>query len=531
MNPEIFIQNVKAQAAKSLLSPTNDYTVILLGLLRSEGVDCTPPHGIAFNTRTGEITTQNTPDKLDVFRRVIEQLNRADRVCKLPLGNNPLRKNVLIEARLYQMPSADLDNFVSDLQYYHNHLYGDDWWSATPEKFRQLVSKLEASGLRLIQRPRILTGSGITTEFFVGNETNSVEFDCKPIVADGFIDLTVRGTVVSGAGSTAFTNYFNTKASAEDHGGIVVRVENYGGDAGNNLAVAIGLEIVTNSPTHFQERQQVTIPDKAVTSSDLVSDAKVLYEMGKLDDAETNLNAALAVNPDNTAAQYYLAQVRAAKAGQRAGILPTPPGRKEIVAKFNRIHFDQVIYDELPLSEVIRQLSEQTKLRDPEKKGINFLINPNPDTAEATAAGLPEAPAPTTGAGAEETPVDQVVIKLNLTDVRMADLLDAIVKGADKPIKYSIEDYGVVFSFKEQQSPPLFVRTFNVDTNFFLANLRQHTQFTGTDAQDVVKALKQLISNAGVDLQPTNKAVFYNDRRGLIIVRATTKDLDAVEHR
>jgi len=529
VNPEIFIQNVKAQAAKSLLSPTNDYTVILLDLLRSEGVDCTPPHGIAFNTRTGEITTQNTPDKLDVFRRVIEQLNRADGVCKLPLGNNPLRKNVLIEARLYQMPSADLDNFVSDLQYYHNHLYGDDWWSATPEKFRQLVSKLEASGLRLIQRPRILTGSGITTEFFVGNETNSVEFDCKPIVADGFIDLTVRGTVVSGAGSIAFTNYFNTKASAEDHGGIVVRVGNYGGNPGNSLAVAIGLEIATNSPTHFQERLQVTIPDKAVTASDLVSDAKVLHEMGKLDDAETNLNAALAVNPDNTAAQYYLAQVRAAKAGQRAGILPTPPGRKEIVAKLNRIHFDQVIYDELPLSEVIRQLSEQTKLRDPEKKGIAFLINPNPDTSEATAAGLPEAPAPTTGAGAEETPVDQVVIKLNLTDVRMADLLDAIVVAANHPIKCSIKDYGVVFSLKEQSSSDLVTRTFKIDPNTFFANLRRQIQFTGTNVQGEVKAMRKLFSDAGVDLQPTNKAVFYNDHLGLIFVRATAGDLDAIE--
>ena len=93
VNPEIFIQNVKAQATQSLLSPTNDYTVILLDLLRSEGVDCTPPNGIAFNTRTGEITAQNTPDKLEIFRQVIEQLNRADGHCELPLGNNPLRKN------------------------------------------------------------------------------------------------------------------------------------------------------------------------------------------------------------------------------------------------------------------------------------------------------------------------------------------------------------------------------------------------------------------------------------------------------
>ena len=106
------------------------------------------------------------------------------------------------------------------------------------------------------QRPRIQTGSGITAEFFIGNGTNSVEFDCKPYVADGFIDLTLRGAVAGVAStSAAFTNYFSPRASAENHGGIVVRVKNYGGDAGNNLVAAIGVEIVTNT-VHFQTRLQ-----------------------------------------------------------------------------------------------------------------------------------------------------------------------------------------------------------------------------------------------------------------------------------
>jgi beta-lactamase regulating signal transducer with metallopeptidase domain/Flp pilus assembly secretin CpaC len=265
VNPEIFIQNVKAQAAKSLLSPTNDYTVILLDLVRSEGVDCTPPNGIAFNTRSGEITTQNTPDKLDVFRRVIEQLNRADGQCRLPLGNNPLRKQVLIEARVYQMPDTDFEQYVSGLQFYHGSRYGSDWWSASPEKFKQLIAELESSGLHLIQRPRIQTGSGITTEFFVGNKTNSLEFDCKPYVGDGFVDLALQGTVVGVTpASTAFTNFFRAKASAENRGGVVVRVKNYGGEAGNNLVAVISLETVTNT-VHFQERLQAIIsrPDGA----------------------------------------------------------------------------------------------------------------------------------------------------------------------------------------------------------------------------------------------------------------------------
>jgi beta-lactamase regulating signal transducer with metallopeptidase domain len=269
VNPEVFIQNVKAQAANCLLSPTNDYTVILLDLLRTEGVDCTPPNGIAFNTRTGEITTQNTPDKLDIFRQVIEQLNRTDGPCVLPLSNNPLRKRiVVIEARIYQMPSADLVGFVSGLRFYHGSSAGDDWWSASPEQFSQLVGKLEASGLQLIQRPRIQTASGLTAEMFIGSKTNNVEFDCKPYVANGFVDLALHGTVVGVApAGAAFTNYFSTKASAEDRGGIVVRVNNYGGDAGNNLVAAIGVEIVTN-PAPFRERLRVTIGSPNSTNAD-----------------------------------------------------------------------------------------------------------------------------------------------------------------------------------------------------------------------------------------------------------------------
>ncbi len=65
-------------------------------------------------------------------------------------------------------------------------------------------------------------------------------------------------------------------------------------------------------------------------------------------------------------------------------LIYTGSGRQAIISKLDRIRLDTVIYDGLPLSEVIRDLSEQTKLCDPDKKGINFLINPNGDTSIAT---------------------------------------------------------------------------------------------------------------------------------------------------
>ena len=38
---------------------------------------------------------------------------------------------------------------------------------------------------------------------------------------------------------------------------------------------------------------------------------------------------------------------------------------------------DTVLYQKLGLGEVVRSLSEEARKRDPEKKGINFMIDPN----------------------------------------------------------------------------------------------------------------------------------------------------------
>ena len=130
VDPDTFIRNVKAHADWTIPTGTNDYTEILLDTLRSEGVNCNPPHGIAFNTKTGEMTMQNTPEQLEVFRRVIEQLNRADGKAELPLRDSPIhRQSILIEARFFWMPPADFENLTRDLHAYNGQSGGAPWWS------------------------------------------------------------------------------------------------------------------------------------------------------------------------------------------------------------------------------------------------------------------------------------------------------------------------------------------------------------------------------------------------------------------
>ena len=270
----------------------------------------------------------------------------------------------------------------------------------------------------------------------------------------------------------------------------------------------------------------------------LVQDGKLLYEMGKLDDAENKLNQALVLDPDSPAAYYYLNLIQQAKFAREAAmhqvdtqkrmsqvekhwILPketghisessanvrefnsyatntlvyTGPGRQSIIAKLNRIRLESVSYDGQPLSEVLRDLSRLAKDRDPERKGINFLVNPNPDqSGQAVAApagggvpgafGAPGAPAidpatglpaatPAAGAGnGEAVDVGAFIVKIpNLTDVRLADVLDAIILVADHPIKYSVQDFAVVFSAKGAETPQLLSRVFKVDPNTFYSGL------------------------------------------------------------
>jgi type II secretory pathway component GspD/PulD (secretin) len=80
----------------------------------------------------------------------------------------------------------------------------------------------------------------------------------------------------------------------------------------------------------------------------------------------------------------------------------------------------------------------------------------------------------TVAAGPEPVDLNTVIIKINppLTDIRLADALEAICQVADHPIKYSIEDYAIVFSAKGAETPMLYSRHFRVDPNTFEQGLQ-----------------------------------------------------------
>jgi len=116
--------------------------------------------------------------------------------------------------------------------------------------------------------------------------------------------------------------------------------------------------------------------------------------------------------------------------------------RQKIIEKLDQIRLATVgPFDQTSLVEVVRQLNEAARKRDPERKGVNISIATNSFSARSI-------------------DLDSVRIKMSLVDVQLADVLDAVVLVADEPVKYSIVESGVVFSARDEKDVTFHARTF-----------------------------------------------------------------------
>jgi tetratricopeptide (TPR) repeat protein len=341
-----------------------------------------------------------------------------------------------------------------------------------------------------------------------------------------------RQTTVAGFSETYLTLARRSYASAdyEEASRQVARVLRVAPRNADAQALKVKVDAALKELEGLRPSKEIValLPEAEKQKTDagtLVQDGKLLYEMGKLDQAEAKLREAAKVDPNNRAAGYYLTLVQESRYAQdavkrelmargkmveveeawnppvareklpsanpfaRTNTVNTGPGRRLIFSKLEKIRLDKVEFPNLPLSEVVNYLDEETRLRDPDRRGINFIIAPNIDGGVAPSAtggfgpgGFPGGPGgvdPFTGQPQfgtqqpEQFELSEVLIKLEpaLRDVRLADVLDAIVKVAERQIKYSVEEYAIVFSKKTIEAEQLFTRTFRVNPNTFVQGL------------------------------------------------------------
>ena len=253
--------------------------------------------------------------------------------------------------------------------------------------------------------------------------------------------------------------------------------------------------------------------EAAVKLSTQVQDAKVLIEAGRLGEAEVKLNGVIKADPNNQGAYYFLNQIREQRHNAdlmkregwarekfsevtrewmdpntrealpqpnpyaRTNFVKTSRARQLIYSKLSKIMVSEIKFDAKELSEVIKDLSTEAQKRDPDRAGINILLAPNldlpaPPPPQLDQNGQPiPAPAAAADAGGAVLGSVNVNIPSPLRNVTLAELLDAVVKVADRPIKYSVEDYAVVFTFRSRETEALHTRTFRVDPNTFRQGL------------------------------------------------------------
>jgi type II secretory pathway component GspD/PulD (secretin) len=208
------------------------------------------------------------------------------------------------------------------------------------------------------------------------------------------------------------------------------------------------------------------------------------------------------------------------------------------------------------LSDVVKYLREESVKRDPDKRGVNFIIYTHVDYM-APFSGVtidPNTGLPMVSAPVEQVDLHRATVRVPaLENVRLIDLIDAISKSCDQPTEYSVEEYAVVFSRKTEDAAQLFTRTFKVDPNTFLQGLDSLVAVPGPNESlikfndalpstgkaansstnaplDIQQKIRRFFEAAGVSFSlPSRNQLYFNDRSGLLMVRAALPELDIIE--
>jgi hypothetical protein len=215
--------------------------------------------------------------------------------------------------------------------------------------------------------------------------------------------------------------------------------------------------------------------------------------------------------------------------------------RDEIDQKLRRIRLETVDFNSVPLTEALRRLSAQAAACDPEKTGVKLMVDPRSSKNEAQLA----------------QDIGAIPIQLNLADVSLADVLDAFELVAHHPIEYSVENSGVVFRAKKDANIPSDFAVFKIDAATLSRMLKLWDDMLGPEllgqragnsgkastpagpdepealnlhsqaAKEFHAGLRRMFQVLGINLKPP-QAMSYNDRMGLLYVKASRRDLATI---
>lgn len=216
-------------------------------------------------------------------------------------------------------------------------------------------------------------------------------------------------------------------------------------------------------------------------------------------------------------------------------------GRQRIVEILESTRIPEVRFDRLPLEVAVRELKALAEAHAAGGKGVNFYMNPYLDSQPP---GVPvvdpntglEIVAPTS----EPVPLSDVIVRIDppLRDVRLVDVLRAMVASASVPIDYVIEEYAVVLCHNRPKRATLVTRVYRVDAEKVRLGLEQTDPVLvalgpadsggGVSSTNAQETLRTFLVGLGIRLSPPS-AVYFNDTRGLLMVRLPVEEMEIVE--
>jgi hypothetical protein len=142
-----------------------------------------------------------------------------------------------------------------------------------------------------------------------------------------------------------------------------------------------------------------------------------------------------------------------------------------IARKLNEILISEIDYNSLTLDEAIADLLDISRRRDPTGEGVNIVFSQNAAEllpnhrahplrsgspvpvldAMGNPISIPRQLAPGAPAPGMDLNTVLVNIRLPLFNLKLRQVLDAVVRTADQPINYTVTDYGIVFSSQAKE--------------------------------------------------------------------------------
>ncbi len=236
------------------------------------------------------------------------------------------------------------------------------------------------------------------------------------------------------------------------------------------------------------------------------------------------------------------------EAGQPGGV-DSKPASQRLQDKMKTIVIPAVEFRQANINDVVNFLVEASLAADPEKEGVNIILN----LGQGTGGGSAPAPAPTAAPVADEwgfggedlgggmaltaAPAGVRDITLNLRRISMLDAIKYITEVAG--LKYRIEDSAVIITPIDAPIGNIITRMYPVQPSFMdviverqgpSAEEREGAEFTSmSDRVSVTKSdVKEFFEKTGVKF-PAGASITYNSSISQLIVANTADNLETFE--